>query len=210
MIYQNTVILQMNKPNTTFLYTICGIMENGTDDNIKNNIVKSMNKIPDVSIVNKLLANKETYDEYAKTKYDNIKYEYADWAILKYVEGCSWLIDEMELLIKNMVNSYETNISKEYVFELNPNNFLDKTYANMIILTHNTPLYLYISCLGFVNTELNVLWNELEYELPYDLIKNNMNKKGYILDLTHRFNDTNKEHEYTINIKTSKKRERNE
>ena len=201
---------KMIKITETEKYIIHDALENLNTQQIEKSILNISGKIPDKNISLELindLNNKNrkeyiSYDNYIYhkkyDKYDCVKYNIIDekqkkYFNMLYIQCCSWLIDEIENMIANIVNC-EINNNYEYK-KIYDNNNITNIMMMSLLKSYNDVKYTY--CKIVVDT-----WFSKKMILPYDYVKDIVNKKGYDIYI----NTTDEKIELIIKI--TKKRER--
>lgn len=180
---------------------ITSAMKELTNENIENSIADIAKKLPDKNIALNLMNNEEIknwkeyinydtyeyhtkYDEFENEIYNNIKMDFDGYSNLIYIKSCSWLLDECEKIIKNMVNYQKYDCKKIY--------------------NKNLILYEYCALVNNYDEKYEVIcnWKENKKHLPYNIIKNILETKGYnMLILEDSIN-------FYLELKLNKKRER--
>lgn len=139
-----------------------------------------MNTI-DISTRNVLIELLETvtYDD-IKKKLNNIanldnnssknkSVDFWNYAKMKYIDACCWLIDETEKIVDNMILHKKDSWSRKYSFDMGMN-----TTCPLSLITNPE-----------INTNIEQLpesWNKMGYTLPFFFVKKLMEKKGYIIN----------------------------
>jgi hypothetical protein len=183
------------------LYESVNTMNN---KDLENSIEHISNKIPNKYIVSDLINDPENknwkeyvgYDNYVyHTKYDKYdnecKYSNEKYNFL-YLKCCGFLLDEIENMIKNIVNS-ETNImscKKKY----NKINFCGIEQISFISNSKTTK-YDYLN-------DVLLKWDTENKIYPFNFVKNIIEKKGYDLSISENLDY------YEFVIKINEKRER--
>jgi hypothetical protein len=94
----------------------------------------------------------------------------SDFYKKKYIESCCWLVEEVEELIKILNKKKNNNfINKKYTFDLG-NNIL-----HCLALTTNFEKNTNIG-------DIQKTWNQINYEMPFYLVKKIYEKKGYTIN----------------------------
>lgn len=137
------------------LFSNAEILYNVDYDDIKKLIIDLCHIIPDVSLL------KYPFEH---IDYENKKIDYYNYSKYKYIESCSWLIYEIQKLVRKMVNLDVNKIEEEYHYDTN--------ILPLLALTTNPE----------INTnfqDLQINWISMNYLQPFFLIKEIIEKKGY-------------------------------
>ncbi|ATZ80558.1 hypothetical protein BMW23_0511 [Bodo saltans virus] len=192
-IFENLIILLLNKV---------------THNEIFDGVNKLTQIIPNSEIVNELINNPENkkskicvaYDEYIyhdkyenfdAIKFDNLRNEFDNNAKYVYIEICSWLLNEVESMIRVMTNDkmHKNIVTKKY----------DEHYETKLGFITKDNFY-------FSLPETAIEWNELQLLYPFDVIKKQIELKGYTLKLLS--DKTNERQPYTLELSILNKRPR--
>lgn len=168
---------------------------------IENSIINISKKLPDKNTTINLINDTKTknwreyinydtyiyhtkYDTYNNEIYNNMKYNFDGYSNLVYIKSCAWLLDECEKIIKNIVNNQKYEYKKIY--------------------NQNLELYEYCALINHydVNYDVMLNWEENKKQLPFNLVKSILEKKGYEI----MFSEDNAK--FYLEIKLNKKRER--
>lgn len=165
-----------NLQNTeTFANILYNVTKDLSSQTISKNIIKLTETIPTSDIANKLMAEPNIKDKYIgydqyeiHNKYKKYKQdiqndiEFIGYAKIQYINVCSWLIDEIEKLICDIVNTNKHTLDKFYYTD---------NYIDNLALTTDT------------NDPIITAWINMKLELPFSLITNIMLNKGFYISV---------------------------
>jgi hypothetical protein len=152
----------MDKHTNLTYFTLANFMNNTSYEEIKNNLTYSSSIIPPIE---KIIG----ISEIEQIDHSPDKIEFDNYAKFKYVEAYCWLVVELEKIIKEMVFYKINAIQKEYLYD----SLSDLT--TLLALSTNSKL----------NTNVQSLlehWDNNNYTMPFHLLKQIMEKKGYIIN----------------------------
>lgn len=90
-----------------------------------------------------------------------------------YVESCSWLFFNIEKNIENMINNRKSEIKqKYYIHEI-------VTFENWINILAFTTDPKKNTCIQNIQN----IWNDMQYELPFHYVRSLLEKKGYYINV---------------------------